>query len=84
MMTREQRTVQIAEAFRQILAECGYKDTPANSLEGQPEVAQKLGNLVMDYMIASMYDMNWEGYPTKDLVGVHAFMADMLLMATAK
>jgi len=69
-------TGKIAEAFFAITKRLGYVDSPANNVSGQPEVAKKVGNAFFDYMIASIYDCDWEGYTELQLEGIAALMRD--------
>jgi hypothetical protein len=66
----------INQDFDAVLKACGYVHDSSYNLSDKPEVACKLGKAFFDYMIASIYDTSWEGYPTRELVGVEALMRD--------
>jgi len=70
---------QLTRAFHGIMSTLGVPDLgPSYNMDTYPkEVAEKLGRQFFDYMVASIYDMNWEGYLEEELEGVAAFIVDL-------
>lgn len=74
----------INKSFLAILARVGYKENGSHNMDTQPkEVAEKLGKAVFDYLTASIYDTDWEGFTEEDLEGIDAFMYDLALSVEA-
>lgn len=73
---RETTTKSICEDFTKVLARCGYKHDPSYNLGDKPEVARQLGKAFFDYMVASIYDCDWEGFNTLDLQGIAHLIQD--------
>lgn len=48
------------------------------------EAAQRLGHFVFDYMLAAMYDCNWEGFNDEELWGIKVLLRDMAIGAEAE
>jgi len=69
-------TGKILGYFDAILKKCGYVHDPSYNLSDKPEVARLLGKAFFDYMVASNYDCDWEGYSELELQGVSAMMRD--------
>ncbi len=42
-----------------------------------------LGTLVESYLVASIFDMSWEGFDDTDLIGIKALVHDLLLAKIA-
>jgi len=70
----------IAESWNEVLDSCGIRQ---GCVAPEDEPAEVLGRKLWDYMTASVYDMDWEGYPDSDLEGVRAFMADFAVALKA-
>ena len=51
----------IVKEWDEVLKHVGYKEDGSYNIDDQPEIAQKIGRLVFDYLVAASYDMNWEG-----------------------
>lgn len=46
--------------------------------------AQRLGHYVFDYMLAAMFDCNWEGFNDAELWGIKVLLRDMAIGAEAE
>lgn len=73
---READATMIREQFDAILKSCGYVHDPSYNLGDKPEVARKLGTAFFDYMVASIYDTDWEGYSNLEVLAVSYLMQD--------
>ena len=76
-MSREQLEQTIHDHFETITTGAGYTHDGSYNLASQEQVAQKLGNLFFDYMVASVFDTSWEGFSDQELEGVRALLEDM-------
>lgn len=70
----------IADGFKTILRTVGYVQDGMYNLDSQRhEVAILLGKGLFNYLVASIYDCDWEGFSADDLRGVSAFLTDLAL-----
>ncbi len=80
---KEQARVQIhiRQAWDKILSDLKIDRGHTYALSNKPDQAQRLGNLVYDYLAASIFGTGWEGHTPDDLVGIKALLEDMSEMA---
>ena len=76
---RDQDMRELEASWRGILGAVGYKHDGTYNLANQPEVANKLGRTLMDYMTASIYDMAWEGFTDGQVGAIKELFKDMLI-----
>ncbi len=79
-MTREQLEQTIHDHFETITIQSGYKSDGSYNLDSQTTlVAQSLGRLFFDYMVASIFDMSWEGFSDQEIEVIGRLLEDMVV-----
>ena len=79
-MTSERERLEqvIHDHFDKIVTQSGYDHDGCYNLDTQtPVVAESLGRLFFDYMVASVYDMSWEGFSDQELESIGRLLEDM-------
>lgn len=69
----------ILAGFKGLLQASGID--PNSCCAPEDEGAAKLGRFVWDYLLAAIYDMNWEGFNDVQLHGIKTLLTDMALGA---
>ncbi len=83
-MNRLQLEKTIHDHFETILTRSGYVQDGCYNLDSQkPVVAESLGRLFFDYMVASGYDMCWEGFMNQELEGICRLLEDIAVFQKA-
>lgn len=72
--TMNKSTLAVRTTLDKILEMCGYVHTASYQIE--PEPARQLGESFYDYMVATIYDSDWEGYTPSEVEGIQALFED--------
>lgn len=67
----------IEMSWAEVLKQVGYDHDGKYNLSDKPEVAQKLGAALFDYVTSSAYDNDWNGFSESELVGISSFLFDL-------
>ena len=67
---------EICVEFNEIVRLCGGELKFGNV---EDSVKLELGDLLVEYMVGSIYDCDWEGFSSSELGGIRSLMFDMKL-----
>ncbi len=70
---------QIEEHFRSLIDRAGYNHDGCYNLDtNDPTVASGLGKFLFDYLVGSIYDVEWEGFTDQDVEVIEHLLSDMV------
>lgn len=69
----------ISHTVEEIWKSLGYVHDGSYNISPQPGMAQKLGEVWFDYLVASTYDTEWEGFEEAELDVIRRLLDDFRL-----